>query len=199
VGRPHRVCAPADLTSVPGQPKPDPKGAHLEGYDYGVIPPSFKPNKKVTATTVFGTVTGTVKGTPTRLLVPTGKCSPPGGGCTPTPPVLPSIHHFQCYPFLFPTGSGKSAKGVTTTDQFGPLGPFNIMGHLELCASTNKVTPTSGPGGEDPGAVTNPTFLLCYPGTPHFGQDSVALANQFATLTTIIDNYDDLCVSATIK
>ena len=199
VGTPHRLCAPAALTSVPNQTMPDPKGVHLEGYDYGKIKPSFPNIKGVTVTDVFGTITGDVKGTPNRLLVPTGKCSPPGQGCTPQAPVLPSIHHFQCYPFINATGSGKSATGVTTTDQFANLGPFKISGKLELCASVNKVTPASGPNGEDPGAVTNPTFQLCYPGSPKFGEAPVALANQFGTLTTIVDNYDALCVSATVQ
>jgi hypothetical protein len=103
-----------------------------------------------------------------------------------------SIRHFQCYPLLNVKGSGKSASGVTTDDQFGMLGPFKIGGGLELCASVNK-------NGEDPSAVTDPTFLLCYPGTPRFGEQKVDLLNQFANFDTIIDNYDDLCVNATVQ
>src|SRR5262249_55223828 len=46
VGRPHRLCAPADLTSEPNQTPANKQGDHLEGYDYiGTIQPSFSPKK----------------------------------------------------------------------------------------------------------------------------------------------------------
>ena len=44
---------------------------------------------------------------------------------------------------------------------------------------------------------TAPTFLLCYPGSPRFGEAPVALANQFATLTTMSITRR-FCVSATV-
>jgi hypothetical protein len=168
------------------------RGDHLEGYDYPTtVPPSFATKTGVHVTTPFGAITGDVKGKPLRLLVPTDKCLKGEAGCTPVPPSPPTVRHFQCYPFVNTKGAGKSASGVTTDDQFGMLGPFKVAGSLELCASVNK-------NNEDPGAVTSPTFLVCYPGTPRFGSADVDLANQFATLDTIIDNYDDLCVSATL-
>jgi len=192
VGRPHRLCAPADLTSEPNQTPANQQGDHLEGYDYlGAIQPSFSP-KKVVVTNVFGTVTAQLQGTPDRLLVPTSKCSAHSQQpCTPQVPNPPSIHHFQCYKLSNPDGGGKSATGVTTDDQFGSLGPFGVSPGLRLCASVNK-------NGEDASAVTDPTFLLCYHGSPRFGSEDVDLANQFATLSTRIDNYDDLCVTSTV-
>jgi hypothetical protein len=199
------VCAPAELIS-PAQPNQSPvdfNGDHLEGYDYPTtVPPSFPTIKGVKVTNVFGTITGDVKGTPDRLLVPTTKCIPGGPPCTLQPPNPPTIHHFQCYPFINTKGDGKSATGVVDEDQFSQpnnLGPFKIGGSLLLCASTNKITPTSGPNGEDPVAVTNPTYLLCYQGSPRFGFSKVDLANQFATLDTQIDNYDEFCVNSPIQ
>ena len=172
VGTPHRLCAPAALTSVPDQPMPDPKGVHLEGYDYGKIPPSFPNIKGVTVTDVFGTITGDVKGTPNRLLVPTGKCSPPGMGCTPQVPPPPSIHHFQCYPFINVTGSGKSATGVTTTDQFANLGPFKILGQAGALRVGEQSDAGVGTERRRPRRRNRPDFPVVLPRQPEVRRGS---------------------------
>jgi hypothetical protein len=202
VPKPHVVCAPAELTSEPNQPTPDFRGVHLEGYDYpGTTPRSFANIKGVVVTNVFGTITGELKRVPDRLLVPTTKCLPTDPSCTLTPPTLPSIHHFQCYPLLNAKGTGVKATGVTLMDQFLTTTPPGspISPALKLCVSTNKITPMSPPGGEDPGAVTNPTYLLCYSGGPRFKSATVDLANQFQTKSNvIIDNFDNVCVSSTV-
>jgi hypothetical protein len=197
VGRPHRLCAPTMLLEppVPNQDQVNLNGDHLEDYDYQNVPPSFPTIKGVTVTNVFGTITGDIKGTPARLLVPTGK----GLKKAVVPPQDPNHPHYQCYPFANPKGNGKAATGVSTNDQFGMLDNFKINPDLLLCASVDK-------DGGDPDAVTTPTFLMCYEGNPPFGSQEVTLTNQFnlppfnlPSLHTTIDNWDNLCVTSTVS
>jgi hypothetical protein len=84
---------------------------------------------------------------------------------------------------------------VTLVDQFGSLTvDLDKRGPFRLCVPVNK-------NGEDPGAPTDPSALVCYTTKNDrlpFSQKSIFIANQFGSLASKVTQYDELCVPSTI-
>ena len=174
VGRPNKLCAPADKNGEdPTAPTaPD----HLTAYQ--MRNPSIIKVRDQTVTNQFGTFKVDLIKTD-WLFVPTAKSlvAPP-----PAAPLDPAVDHFQCYKARRSKGTPQFQKilDVNVEDQFG-TGSIDLLRPSHLCAPVNK-------RGEEPGAETHPSHLLCYKlrARAPFKERHVWLGNQLGPLDDVL-------------
>jgi hypothetical protein len=187
-----RLCAPTNKNgedpAAPGRPE------HLTGYEFVNVAPNLPEPNDVQVANQFGTYTVDVRN-PQRLLVPTAKTlvAPP-----PPPLAAGAIRHFLCHDLE--GVQGPRPAGISVQSQFAAnTVAVTDLNRATLCAPVNK-------NGGDPGALMDPTFLLCLRTNEQisFGTQNVFLNNQFGPSTTqftaqpFITQYDELCVPSTI-
>ena len=183
-----RLCAPTNKNNEdPGaEASPD----HLGSYIIDSTVGPFQKPKGIQVSNQFGVMTVNVVA-PVFLMTPTAKSITP----PPPPPPLPGgLSHYQCYK-LDNVKNAPANKDVTLVDQFGSLTvDLDKRGPFRLCVPVNK-------NGEDPGAPTDPSALVCYTTKNDrlpFSQKSIFIANQFGSLASKVTQYDELCVPSTI-
>ncbi len=189
--RGHRLCAPTNKNgedpAAPGRPE------HLTGYDFVNVAPNIPEPNDVQVVNQFGSYTVDVRN-PVRLLVPTAKTL-----VAPPPLQVPAgIRHYLCHDLEGVTGPRPS--GISVQSQFAAnTVAVADLNRATLCAPVSK-------NGGDPGALMDPTFLLCFRTNEQngFGTQNVFLNNQFGPSTTqftgqpFITQYDELCVPSTL-
>jgi hypothetical protein len=186
-----RLCAPTNKNgedpTAPARPE------HLTGYEFVNVAPNIPEPNDVQVANQFGTYTVDVRN-PEKLLVPTAKSL-----AAPPPAQIPSgIRHYLCHDLEGVTGPRPS--GITVQSQFAAnVVAVADLNRATLCAPVNK-------NGGDPGAVADPTLLMCFRTNEQngFGTLNVFLNNQFGPSTTqftnqpFITQYDELCVPSTL-
>ena len=170
VGRPNKLCAPADKNDEDPTAPTDPD--HLTAY--ALHSPTLKVlNQRIV--NQFGTVVVDVL-RPALLMVPSAKSlvapAPPA-------PLNPAVDHFQCYKVRRSRGTPtfQKRKDVKIDDQFG-TGLIDVLAPRYLCAPVNK-------NNDEPGAELHTNHLLCYKvrGRAPFTTKPVWIGNQLGPIS----------------
>lgn len=188
-----RMCAPSNKNNE--DPAAPTRPQHLAGYEFVRTTPNVAEPNDVSVTNQLGSYVVNVRN-PYKLLVPSSKSL-----TAPAPPPLAPgvIPHFICHDLS--NVRGPRPSGISVVSQFASntVGVGNLN-RATLCAPTNK-------NGEEPGAVTNPNFLMCFHTNEllNFGTLTVYFTNQLGPSTSqftgglpFITQYDELCVPSTV-
>ncbi len=176
VGRPKRLCAPADKndedSTAPGDPD------HLIAYRLDRTEPSLTDRRRVEVTNQFGTLSVRLAGAD-MLLVPSAKST-----ALPPQAYVPQIDHFKCYRIQ---SAHFRRSDIKVDDQFGSI-MVDIKRPRRLCVAVDK----KSEGRIDPSAL-----LLCYAvrsrsASPFAGK--VSTLNQFEAGSFDVYGPRELCV-----
>jgi uncharacterized delta-60 repeat protein len=187
LGRPGRLCAPADVDGE--SPTAPLHWEHLEGYRVRRATP-FAPVAAERVDDRFGSRLVDVR-RPSHVLVPTAT----SGLATPPAPPAPAVDHFQCYA-VGPSGPSGTAAGA----ELGVEDPFGTLA-LDARRPHHLCVPVDLDGGT-PGAADHADHLVCYGvrrarSSPRFvARTPVYARNRLGTETLDALRPTELCVPA---